>query len=221
MMDLVTFEKENRERIQAVETSFGPAGRHYPSQGEFWWDIMLEDMEDKEGLSNKWLVRTPCKSFFVSADSLEEKQAWMKHIGNSRLNLLQQRGSQPGSTFAVYWIPDRAAYKCMRCFKNFSLIKRRHHCRKCGFLVCNACSKQRARLRVCSLCHKKKEEMSRLRGDITRKRSTEEDDEGACCDEEEGGKTMQNQVYSSWLDYQNGNWGGSDTYAAPRPMHLR
>ncbi|KAL3054260.1 hypothetical protein OYC64_006561 [Pagothenia borchgrevinki] len=276
MMDLVTFEKENRERIQAVETSFGPAGRHLSQPGRVlvgqgrlikqgrrkpepkafflfndmlvygsiilngrWHkkqkvipleDIMLEDMEDKEGLSNKWLVRTPCKSFFVSADSLEEKQAWMKHIGNSRLNLLQRRGSQPGSTFAVCWIPDRAAYKCMRCFNNFSHIKRRHHCRKCGFLVCNACSKQRAvidhihptkRLRVCSLCHKKKEEMSRLRGDITRKRNTEEDDEGACSDEEKGGKTMQNQVYSSWLDYQNGNWGGSDTYAAPRPMHLR
>ncbi|XP_034080126.1 pleckstrin homology domain-containing family F member 2-like isoform X2 [Gymnodraco acuticeps] len=146
MMDLVTFEKENRKRIQAVESSFGPAGRHLCQPGRVlvgqgclmkqgrrkpepkvfflfndmlvygsiilngrWHkkqkvipleDIMLEDMEDKEGLSYEWLVRTPCKSFFVSADSLEEKQTWMEHIGNSRLNLLQRRGSRPGSTFA-------------------------------------------------------------------------------------------------------------------------
>jgi len=60
---------------------------------------MLEDLEDKEGLSNKWLVRIPCKSFFVSADSLEDKQAWMELIGNCPLNLLQRRGSQHGSTF--------------------------------------------------------------------------------------------------------------------------
>jgi len=32
-MDLVTFEKENCERIQAVETSFGPAGRPLSQPG--------------------------------------------------------------------------------------------------------------------------------------------------------------------------------------------
>ncbi|XP_063759380.1 LOW QUALITY PROTEIN: pleckstrin homology domain-containing family F member 2-like [Eleginops maclovinus] len=270
MMDVVTFEKENHERIQAVETSFGPAGKTLSQPGRVlvgqgrlikqgrrkiepkvfflfndvlvygsiilngrWHksqkiipleDVMLEDIDDKAGLSNKWLMYTPCKSFVVSADSFEDKQAWMEHIGNCRSNLLQRRGSQAVSTYAVPWIPDMAAYKCMRCFNNFTGTNRRHHCRKCGFLVCNACSKQRAviehihptkRLRVCSLCHKKDEEMSRLRGDSTGKNSAEEDYEEACSDEEEGAKTKQN---SSWLDYQSGTWGHNNAYVVPTPM---
>ncbi|KAI4829165.1 hypothetical protein KUCAC02_023226 [Chaenocephalus aceratus] len=216
MMDLVTFEKENHKRIQAVESSFGPAGRHLCQPGRVLRQHHPErplaqknrksslsrtscwrNLEDKEGLSYKWLVAHHASRFLCPPIRSKRKQAWMEQIGNSRLNLLQRRGSRPGSTFAVTWIPDKAAYKCMRCFKVFKVD---------GPAV---------------LCHKKKEEMSRLRGDITRKTSTEEEDEGACSDEEEGGKTMQNQVSSSWLDYQNGNWGGSDTYVAPRPMHLR
>uniref|UniRef100_G3NVU4 Pleckstrin homology and FYVE domain containing 1 n=1 Tax=Gasterosteus aculeatus TaxID=69293 RepID=G3NVU4_GASAC len=121
--------------------------------------IKLEDMEDTDRARNQWLIRTPRKSFFVSAPSHEEKRAWMEHIEECCSNLR--------SHFAVVWIPDQAAYKCMRCFDKFTPTKRRHHCRKCGFLVCNACSTKRAvishihptkLLRVCRLCDQRREE---------------------------------------------------------------
>jgi len=41
------------------------------------------------------------------------------------------------------WLPDDYSEVCMRCDSLFSFTNRRHHCRVCGYLVCNACSKQK------------------------------------------------------------------------------
>lgn len=281
-MELLTFDRENRERIQAVEKSFGASGRSLTKQGRIlmgqgrlmkqgrrkpqpkmfflfndvlvygsillnrrWYknqkiipleDIQLEDMEDGMVLKNQWLIRTPCKSFFVSAPSYEEKRAWIEHIEDCRSSLLQGGSQQTGSTtFAVSWIPDQASFKCMRCFNKFSATNRRHHCRKCGFLVCNSCSKQRAvishihptkKLRVCSLCHTRNEddEKSRLRGDSSGKTSSDEDEVAASSDEEErdeGEDMIQNYACSSWLDSRMGTWGQMGTYVYPRPISLQ
>lgn len=61
------------------------------------------------------------------------------------------------------WIPDSEAKLCMCCQKQrFSLFARRHHCRRCGRVVCDSCSKYRVRLtevyhdlcvRVCLDCN--------------------------------------------------------------------
>lgn len=190
-------------------------------------------MEDGELFKNQWLIRTPCKSFFVAAHSLEEKQAWMEHIEESRRNLLQSSSHQPGSAFAVSWIPDSAAYKCMRCLNKFTATNRRHHCRKCGFLVCNSCSKHRAvighihptkRLRICKLCYainkEQVEETSPPRESTTGKNSSEEDDLGASSDEEEVEK-MQYHTPSTWLNPQSGTWDSVGTSVYLKPMHLR
>ncbi|XP_014671684.1 PREDICTED: FYVE and coiled-coil domain-containing protein 1-like [Priapulus caudatus] len=38
------------------------------------------------------------------------------------------------------WVDDKAASHCMGCGKEFSLTRRRHHCRLCGRVFCSACS---------------------------------------------------------------------------------
>ena len=44
------------------------------------------------------------------------------------------------------WIPDDDFPACMVCDESFWLFKRRHHCRACGWLVCDACSEGRKEL---------------------------------------------------------------------------
>lgn len=59
------------------------------------------------------------------------------------------------------WIPDVEAPKCMSCGANFTVVKRRHHCRNCGKIFCARCSSNNVPLpkfghnkpvRVCNKC---------------------------------------------------------------------
>lgn len=59
------------------------------------------------------------------------------------------------------WIPDIEAPKCMSCKANFTVVKRRHHCRNCGKVFCSRCSSNSVPLpkfghikpvRVCNKC---------------------------------------------------------------------
>ncbi|EEB15937.1 zinc finger protein FYVE domain-containing protein, putative [Pediculus humanus corporis] len=59
-----------------------------------------------------------------------------------------------------YWIPDNFTSNCMECNCKFTMIKRRHHCRACGRILCSKCCGMRASLeylqnqeqRVCETC---------------------------------------------------------------------
>lgn len=58
------------------------------------------------------------------------------------------------------WIADEEAVQCMNCSQRFTVLRRRHHCRACGRVLCSACCSSRARLeygpqreaRVCLPC---------------------------------------------------------------------
>lgn len=59
------------------------------------------------------------------------------------------------------WVPDNMAGQCMQCQQKFTMIKRRHHCRACGKVLCSVCCSQRFHLefanepesRVCVQCY--------------------------------------------------------------------
>ncbi|XP_056318883.1 pleckstrin homology domain-containing family F member 1 [Danio aesculapii] len=209
MAEHLAFTIQNRERIQAVESSFGRTGKMLQKPGRVlvgegclhklcrrgpqpkvfylfndilvYGSIMLpgrwnnkqniipleevqqENLEDGMAMANQWLIRTPRKSFYVSAESPEEKIAWMGHIEQYRTAHVKNKGlpaKNSGDDFATPWIPDVASAICMRCSKRFTVANRRHHCRRCGYIVCQACSKGRAVLphisnrpvRVCRNC---------------------------------------------------------------------
>lgn len=81
-----------------------------------------------------------------------------------------QRRSKPSPEFIppekpptkMQWIPDDTEVTCMVC-KNetFTMFNRRHHCRRCGRLVCSSCSMKKMVVegcrenpaRVCDQCH--------------------------------------------------------------------
>ncbi|XP_045469180.1 zinc finger FYVE domain-containing protein 9 [Harmonia axyridis] len=60
---------------------------------------------------------------------------------------------------APLWIPDSVAMSCLHCDMKFTVIKRRHHCRACGLVLCSKCCNLKFRLeylnaeaRVCTKC---------------------------------------------------------------------
>eukprot|EP01104_Vermistella_antarctica_P007935 TRINITY_DN1967_c3_g2_i1.p1 TRINITY_DN1967_c3_g2~~TRINITY_DN1967_c3_g2_i1.p1 ORF type:complete len:544 (-),score=77.45 TRINITY_DN1967_c3_g2_i1:89-1519(-) len=69
-----------------------------------------------------------------------------------------------GETQKPVWIPDDQQPTCFKCDVRFSTFTRRHHCRRCGQIFCDACSDNRVRLpnigyhslsRVCGVCYRR------------------------------------------------------------------
>ncbi|KAL6057250.1 hypothetical protein STEG23_005712 [Scotinomys teguina] len=127
-------------------------------------EVTLEPLPETLQAKNRWMIKTAKKSFVVSAASPTERQEWISHIEECVRRQLLATGRQPTTEHAAPWIPDKATDICMRCTQTrFSALTRRHHCRKCGFVVCAECSKERfllpslspKPLRVCSLCYRK------------------------------------------------------------------
>jgi len=58
------------------------------------------------------------------------------------------------------WVNDGARSNCSLCVQSFSMLRRRHHCRVCGEVVCSACTvfkavpneQDPAKIRVCKAC---------------------------------------------------------------------
>ena len=61
---------------------------------------------------------------------------------------------------APFWVPDSEAPNCMICDAKFTMVKRRHHCRGCGHVLCSVCCSDKLPLsymenkegRVCKPC---------------------------------------------------------------------
>lgn len=61
------------------------------------------------------------------------------------------------------WVEDKKIEKCPLCSDAFLVFNRRHHCRKCGAVICDKCSQYRmilepgqAKQRVCDKCNPNK-----------------------------------------------------------------
>lgn len=57
------------------------------------------------------------------------------------------------------WQKDSTAGTCLDCNKEFTVTRRRHHCRRCGFIFCDPCTAGRVQYagdaraqRTCRLC---------------------------------------------------------------------
>ena len=112
------------------------------------------------------------KSFVVIADTEEEKREWLNDFDKCCQSIVDRRrklraatgadssGDEgPAHDAAPFWSTDDSSDSCMRCQKRFWALNRRHHCRYCGRLVCDACSKGRMHVpwkkglqRVCDKC---------------------------------------------------------------------
>lgn len=66
------------------------------------------------------------------------------------------------------WVPDRDTSHCLQCNSLFTFLRRKHHCRACGRIFCDACSSRKIKgKRTCDSCVEKilrPLRMSRLEG---------------------------------------------------------
>ncbi|XP_036306256.1 RUN and FYVE domain-containing protein 1 isoform X2 [Pipistrellus kuhlii] len=92
----------------------------------------------------------------------EQEQALQEmglHLSQSKLkmeDIKEVNKALKGHT----WLKDDEATHCKQCEKEFSISRRKHHCRNCGHIFCNTCSSSELALpsyprpvRVCDSCH--------------------------------------------------------------------
>ncbi|XP_012144175.2 RUN and FYVE domain-containing protein 2 isoform X1 [Megachile rotundata] len=72
----------------------------------------------------------------------------------------QQHQQQQQQDGAATWANDRLVTHCKSCNREFNITRRKHHCRNCGKIFCNACSDNTTALststkpvRVCDECY--------------------------------------------------------------------
>ncbi|XP_036106867.1 FYVE, RhoGEF and PH domain-containing protein 6 isoform X1 [Molossus molossus] len=132
----------------------------------------------QEAYQNELKIESVERSFILSASSATERDEWLEAISRSieeyakkRITFCPSRSVDeadsenkeevsPLGSKAPIWIPDTRATMCMICTSEFTLTWRRHHCRACGKIVCQACSSNKYGLdylknqpaRVCEHC---------------------------------------------------------------------
>jgi len=95
------------------------------------------------------LAQKPTWCAFISSEIINpERNLWMK---------LDRVSSDTIHGDDYLWVPDNESIRCMSCSMQFTMFKRRHHCRFCGNLVCGSCSTKRfiynqSTLRSCDSC---------------------------------------------------------------------
>lgn len=106
-------------------------------------------------------INSPQKSFVIVCDSKDDKAAWEANLHQCIAETKKINGENNGNGLvAPVWTQDHLSTCCVLCQSAFTAIKRRHHCRACGILVCNQCSRTRQLLpnvdknavRICDSC---------------------------------------------------------------------
>nr|XP_020671363.1 FYVE, RhoGEF and PH domain-containing protein 6 [Pogona vitticeps] len=141
-----------------------------------------------EAYQNELNIESVERSFILSANSATERDEWLEAISRSiedytkkRItfnpsksleegDLEKEEEASPIGSKAPIWIPDTRATMCMICTSEFTLTWRRHHCRACGKIICQACSSNKHKLdymknnpaRVCDLCFKELQKQDNL-----------------------------------------------------------
>lgn len=137
---------------------------------KFWKiDLRKMEVEVEDGVEReKWfLLYSIKKSTAIMCTTKTERDNWVHKILQAQNELrLMQRRTEPQeeevSTFSALWVADDETTMCMMadCARRFSLFQRRHHCRKCGYVICKACSAfallpngSQNSSRVCPVCY--------------------------------------------------------------------
>lgn len=139
---------------------------------------MRMEMVNDPDMRHGFQIISTCKSFRLEASSNEDLHQWMsafetairenreKTQSRKTFRQLNPDGGEeseriPLGHLAPPWLPDSAVSMCQLCSVQFTVTRRRHHCRACGQIFCSDCSSYLAPLRyksdklgrVCQSCY--------------------------------------------------------------------
>uniref|UniRef100_A0A8C5FCG3 RUN and FYVE domain-containing protein 2 n=1 Tax=Gadus morhua TaxID=8049 RepID=A0A8C5FCG3_GADMO len=94
----------------------------------------------------------------------EDQEQALEELGSklseSKLKIEDIKDANKALQGGQVWLKDKDASHCKLCEKEFSISRRKHHCRNCGEIFCNSCSDNELPLpaspkpvRVCDTCH--------------------------------------------------------------------
>nr|XP_044993602.1 RUN and FYVE domain-containing protein 2 isoform X2 [Jaculus jaculus] len=140
-----------------------------------WRQTLQEDLQkEKDALSHLRNESQQVISLKKEFLSLQDENQQLKKVYHEQEQALQELGGKLSESKlkiedikeankalqGLVWLKDKEATHCKLCEKEFSLSKRKHHCRNCGEIFCNACSDNELPLpsspkpvRVCDSCH--------------------------------------------------------------------
>jgi alpha-tubulin suppressor-like RCC1 family protein len=104
------------------------------------------------------LGHTMAQATFVSVPSFRDKDKKVQSVVCGGQHTLVMTANEN------VWVADVEAKECMSCRAGFTFINRKHHCRNCGGIFCNACSSKKIAIlrigitepvRVCDECYSK------------------------------------------------------------------
>ncbi|ETK79985.1 hypothetical protein, variant 1 [Phytophthora nicotianae CJ01A1] len=140
----------------------------------------LFDQQAKRRKDCGFVVTSREKTFILFTETPEAQREWVDAIASAVKEAQNQKKAGTGdeadgegnnlescegpADAAALWVPDEMAESCINCKASFrAYYRRKHHCRRCGAVVCDTCSSGRAPLfvgessrteRVCKPCFK-------------------------------------------------------------------
>jgi len=109
-------------------------------------------------------IKTKTKSFVVYSESAAETADWVKTLNELQGNLLEkaQMDEDTIDSAAPVWTTDHSVKQCPLCNRGFTITFRKHHCRKCGDVICGKCSKRKLVIAAVSKKDGEKEKEERV-----------------------------------------------------------
>ncbi|XP_072929201.1 RUN and FYVE domain-containing protein 2-like isoform X2 [Epargyreus clarus] len=126
--------------------------------------ILTQEVESLKSIGQKYIAlqeeQHHLKTQYSEAQkTLEEVGATLSENKLQLAELLEKEARSTTSEEASNWTNDKDASACSACSKEFTIARRKHHCRRCGHIFCGACSDKSVALagsakpvRVCDGC---------------------------------------------------------------------
>jgi len=144
----IKIERQWRERLQEASINDKEAIYTLKQDNEFLKQVSA-DYENIRQDNDK--LKDQVKDSEQTLEELGQQLSWSK----LQVDTMKEEVNVSGA-----WEKDSSATKCKICIKEFNLARRKHHCRNCGGIYCDACSDNKMKLpssakpmRVCDKCY--------------------------------------------------------------------